>query len=190
MHVIYKNHRTYWSWQKTQDLLFCPSFFALRHQRLREDKGCSYRHKIKYLQTPHHLFQVQSFFYTIVNLTIPGNANYLPAQLLSCTDTAIFLASIHSFPLEFKCLNVRFFKPILFKYFQTLIQDFFFNYIFNKKIIILQYCDFYFISIFLKNLTKDFRISSIFLVCDTFPNNIDLWCSICFPSLVPIYSVI
>lgn len=55
-----------------------------------------------------------------------GSANYLPAQLLSCTDTAIFLASIHSFPLEFKCSNVRFFKPILFKYFQTLIQDFFF----------------------------------------------------------------
>lgn len=108
--------------------------FALRHQRLREDKGCSYRHKIKYLQnqTRHHLLQVQSFFYTSVNLTVPSSANCLPAQLLSCTDIAIFLASLHSFPLESKCLNIRFFKPILFKYFQTLIQDFFFsNYFFN-----------------------------------------------------------
>ena len=103
-------------------------FFALRHQRLREDKGCSYRHKIKYLQnqTRHHFLQVQSFFYTSVNLTMPSSANCLPIQLLSCTGTAIFLASLHSFPLESKCLNVRFFKPILFKYFQTLIQDFFF----------------------------------------------------------------
>ena len=110
-------------------------FFALRHQRLREDKGCSYRHKIKYLQnqTRHHFLQVQSFFYTSVNLTMPSSANCLLAQLLSCTGTAIFLASLNLFPLESKCLNVRFFKLILFKYFQTLIQDFFFffNYFFN-----------------------------------------------------------
>lgn len=85
-------------------------FLQLKNQRLREDKGCSYRHKIKYLQnqTPHHLLQVQSFFYPSVNLTMPGSANCLPAQLLFCTAPAIFLASLHPFPLESKCLNARF----------------------------------------------------------------------------------
>lgn len=49
-------------------------FLQLKNQRLREDKGCGYRHKIKYLQnqTPHHFLQVQSFFYPSVNLTMPA----------------------------------------------------------------------------------------------------------------------